>query len=146
LSCRLNVDPNVLVIDSTNNTFYLSIGHWTKYYGIIPLLPTTLIKGEYDITQPTSVSGLSQMIKAQIDYALRSYCIVRGGVSVSISDRNLTIKVSGMNIYSCPTIDFTQAVSDYWLNELSNNVPFKSTDEDLEFEPCIGTGLTDIKG
>ena len=84
------------------------------------------------------------MIKTQIDNALRPYCFVRGGVSVSISDRKLTIKVSGMNIYSCPTTDFTQAVAEYWLNEPSNTLPFK-TDDDLEFEPCIGTGLTDIK-
>jgi hypothetical protein len=56
LSCRLKVDPNVLVIESTNNIFYLSIDHWNKIYGIIPLLPITIIKGEYDITQPTSVS------------------------------------------------------------------------------------------
>jgi hypothetical protein len=66
------------------------------------------------------------MKKTQIDYALRPYCFVRGGVSVSISDRKLTIKVSGMNIYSCPTIDFTQAVTDYWLNEPSNSLPFKT--------------------
>jgi hypothetical protein len=58
------------------------------------------------------------MKKTQIDYALRPYCFVRGGVSVSISDRKLTIKVSGMNIYSCPT--------DYWLNEPSNSLPFKT--------------------
>jgi len=71
------------------------------------------------------------MIKTQIDYALRPYCFVRGGVSVSIADRKLPIKVSGMNIYSCPIIGFTQAVAEYWLNEPSNNVPFKSRDEDL---------------
>ena len=144
LSCRLNVDPNVLSIDSTNNVFYIGVDHWNKNYGIIPLLPITLIKGDYDVTQPTNVSDLCQMIKTQIDNALRPYCFVRGGVSVSIADRKLTIKVSGMNIYSCPTIDFTQAVSDYWLNESSNLLPFNIIRRE-KYEPCIGIGLTDIK-
>jgi hypothetical protein len=109
------------------------------------ILPVLLTKGDYDVTQPTNVSDLCQMIKTQIDNALRPYCFVRGGVSVSIADRKLTIKVSGMNIYSCPTIDFTVDVAQYWLNEPSNTLPFKSTEENLKFEPCIGTGLTDIK-
>ena len=58
LSCRLNVDPNVLSIDSTNNVLYIGVDHWNKNYGIIPLLPITLIKGDYDVTQPTNVSDL----------------------------------------------------------------------------------------
>ena len=145
LSCRLNVDPNVLSIDSTNNVFYLGVDHWNKNYGIIPLLPVTLIKGDYDVTQPTSVSDLCQMIKKQIDYALLPYCFVRGGVTVSISDRKLTIKVSEMNIYSCPTIDLPQDVIYYWLNEPSNIIPFK-TEGGLEFEPCEGIEVNrDIK-
>ena len=144
LSCRLNVDPNVLSIDSTNNVFYIGVDHWNKNYGIIPLLPVSLTKGDYDVTQPTNVSDLCQMIKTQIDNALRPYCFVRGGVSVSIADRKLTIKVSGMNIYSCPTRDFTGDEAQYWINEPSNSLPFK-TDDDLEFEPCDGVLPTDIK-
>jgi hypothetical protein len=144
LSCRLNVDPNVLSIDSTNNVFYIGVDHWNKNYAIIPLLPVSLTKGDYDVTQPTNVSDLCQMIKTQIDNALRPYCFVRGGVSVSIADRKLTIKVSGMNIYSCPTIDFTGDVAQYWINEPSNSLPFK-TDDDLEFQPCDGVLPTDIK-
>jgi hypothetical protein len=84
------------------------------------------------------------MIKTQIDNALRPNCFVRGGVSVSISDRKLTIKVSGMNIYSCPTIEFTGDVADYWSNEPSDIVPFK-TDGDLEFQPCDGIGASNVK-
>ncbi len=78
ISCRLNVDPNVLSIDFTKNVFYIGVDNWNKDYGIIPLLPITLTKGDYDVTQPTNVSDLCQMIKTQIDNALRPYCFVRG--------------------------------------------------------------------
>lgn len=127
LSCRLNIDPNVLIIDSTNNVFYLGIDHWNKNGSIIPLLYIAMVKGEYDVTQSTADSDLCAMLKEQIDKALLPYCFVRGGVSVSIADRKLTFKVSGMNMYTCPTIDFTQAVSEYWANERSNILSFPTT-------------------
>jgi hypothetical protein len=70
LSCRLNVDPNVLSIDSTNNVFYIGIDHWNKNGSIIPLLYIAMIKGEYDVTQPTADSDLCAMLKEQIENAL----------------------------------------------------------------------------
>jgi hypothetical protein len=82
----------------------------------------------------TSLNQFCQMLKTQIDNALRPYCFVRGGVSVSTADRKLNIKVSGMTVYSFPTIDFTPDVAEYWLNAPGDNVPFE-TDEGSEFEP-----------
>jgi hypothetical protein len=59
LSCRLNADPNALVIDSIDNSFALVLtDHWNKNYGIIPLLPITLIKESITLT---TVNDLSQM-------------------------------------------------------------------------------------
>jgi hypothetical protein len=127
LSCRLNVDPNVLSIDSTNNVFYIGIDHWNKNGSIIPLLYIAMIKGEYDVTQPTADSDLCAMLKEQIENALLPYCFVRGGASVSIADRKLTFKLSAMNIYTCPTIDFTLPVIEYWANERSNMLSFPTT-------------------
>ena len=124
LSCRLNVDPNVLSIDSTNNVFYLGIDHWNKNGSIIPLLYIAMIKGEYDVTQPTANSDLCDMLKEQIDKALLPYCFVRGGASVSIADRKLTFKLSAMNMYTCPTIDLTQNVAYHWTNITNNTQPF----------------------
>jgi hypothetical protein len=70
LSCRLNIDANVLTIDSTNNVFYLGIDHWNKQGAIIPLLPITMVNGEYDITQATADSDFCAMLKEQIDNML----------------------------------------------------------------------------
>ena len=151
-SCRLNIDPNVLTIDSTNNVFYLGIDHWNKKGAIIPLLPITMVNGEYDITQATADSDLCAMLKEQIDNALLPYCFVRGGASVSIADRKLTFKLSGMNMYTCPTIDLPQNVIDYWLNKSSNLLPFftrlppKTGTKSMpaSFYPLLGTTTTDV--
>ena len=152
LSCRLNIDPNVLTIDSTNNVFYLGIDHWNKKGAIIPLLPITMVNGEYDITQATADSDLCAMLKEQIDNALLPYCFVRGGASVSIADRKLTFKLSGMNMYTCPTIDLPQNVIDYWLNKSSNLLPFSTRlpaqrgtkHMPASFYPLLGTTTTDV--
>ncbi len=85
------------------------------------------MKGEYDVTQSTADSDLFDMLKEQIDRALLSYCFVRGGASVSITDRKLTFKLSGMNMYKCPTIALTQPVGEYWANERSNILLFPTT-------------------
>ena len=152
LSCRLNIDANVLTIDSTNNVFYLGVDHWNKQGSIIPLLPITMVNGEYDVTQPTADSELCDMLKEQINKALLPYCFARGGASVSMANRKLTFNLSGMNMYTCPTVDLPQNVIDYWMNKPSNLLPFStrlppqtgSKRMPTSFYPLLGTTTVDV--
>lgn len=124
LSCRLNIDKNIVTIDDSNNIFYISVDHWTKLNSTIPMLKVTLEKGEYDVTSTTN-SQLAEMIENKINEVLNPYCFVRNGISVEMADRKLTIKSSAMEVYVCPDIDLTDEVLDYW-----KSVNFHSLNQD----------------
>ena len=122
LSCRINLDDNLLEVSSENDTILIGVDHWLKRNCCIPLLPVQLSEGMYDIDNG-NVNSLNLVAEMQtrIEEQLQPYCMVRGGSFVSANDGKLTFSVSAMQMYDCPKIALTADVLQYWLNKNGNS-------------------------
>ena len=136
ISCRINPSDNLMEIDDTNDLFYVGVDHWIKKNACIPLLPVKLTKGLYDMTDgDDDFLNLTGEIKEKLYEAVEPYCLLRGGVDVSINDstRKLKIKLSTMGIYKCPTIALTADVLALWTNHDANVL--RTTAGNIEYAP-----------
>ena len=133
--CRINPSDNLIEIDDTNRLFYVGVDHWNKKNSVIPLLPIRMTKGVYNLEDgDNDFLNLNAEIEDKLNKQLKPYCYLRGGSSCEFTEaQKLKIKVSGMQLYGCPTtaLDDASAPTDiiqYWGNfqkyivDIANNV------------------------
>ena len=121
--CRINPSDNLVEIDDTNRLFYVGVDHWNKKNSAIPLLPIRMTKGVYNLEDgDNNFLNLNAEIEDRLAEQLQPYCYLRGGSSCEItSAQKLKIKVSGMQLYGCPTTALDDAgapagLPQYWGN------------------------------
>ena len=115
ISAHIKVRPNSIIINDTNNVFYLGVDFWNKMNSVIPLLPVIIPNGNYFISE---VSSMRDTVNKSVGDALSAYCYLRGGMKVDLlSDDSLRFKLSGMELYGCPTIALTDDILQYWSSE-----------------------------
>lgn len=115
ISAHINIRPNSIVINKANNVFYVGVDFWNKMNSVIPLLPVIIPNGNYFIND---VSEMREIVNEKVGEALSAYCYLRGGMKVDLlSDDSLRFKLSGMQLYGCPTVALTDDVLEYWVSE-----------------------------
>lgn len=111
ISARINPIDSRVEISDTNDIMYIGCDFWNKLQANIPLVPVKLLRGTYSLTTDATNDSFTTMLQNQINEALSSYCLVRGGCTVTINgNQELTIKISSMELYGCPTSPLTDSV------------------------------------
>ena len=146
ISCRINLDNNVLEIDEDNDTFYVGVDHWLKQNSCIPLLRITLDNGLYSLNTNSDYPDLAEEIEKQLAEELKPYCYLRGGATVEFDgDDKLAIKISIMQMYNCPTIALTQDVADFWANEEDNQFDIRISEGPFRNEVYYPTVASSVQ-
>ena len=137
VSAKLSPNPDQIGVKDSNNTFYVGCDNWMKRHCVMPLLPVILDEDGYEVT----TNDFSNEIQEKVEKALQPYCLVRGGCTVSSTDRKLKMQLSTMEVYGCPTIALTEDVYNFWLQNGDNRYPklIKKGDQFINFYPVQST-------
>jgi len=103
VSVRVNPNNNLVVIDDTNNIFYMGVDNWNKTANAVPLMLINLDEGAYLSTSGSNPkANLDAQIIKQIKKTFQNLCFVRNGQSVTLTSNKLLFKMSIMEMYGIP--------------------------------------------